>query len=275
MEATGMIKMFKKLCHSKVDNSELHVNVRHELWAIIKIFVYLFLIMAICLGVILIPVVFVFPEPLYGVSKNTIIVVLVGLTSSVATFCAIIISYFHTREIQVENRNNIRSERINSLKPFITLESMNVHSDETPSADIGISLKKHTDNTISGPFSFNVMGVILPSWGEFTYKFNLKNIGNNSAHDCSLTMNGQKIFSGKAIAKGDSISLLTILTEEIQPIDIQFQLEFSDLSDNRYVQSHQYNGTLNFTTPNHTIITHAPKPVSRENTCDDNLDKKS
>ena len=257
--------MSKILCQNEMDYSELHVNVRHELWAIIKIFVSLFLIMAICLGLIMIPVVFLFPDPLYGVSKNTIIVVLGGLTSGVATFCAIIISYFHTREIQEENRKNIRSERIDSMKPFITLESINVHSDETPSADIGISLEKNTDISLECPFLFKVKAIILPSMGQHTFKFNLKNIGNNSAHNCNLTMNGQKIFSGKAIAKGDSISLLTILTEEIQSTEILFQLEFMDLGNNRYVQYHQYKGTLDDCVPDHTIITNAPKPVSGEN----------
>ncbi|WP_319378401.1 hypothetical protein [uncultured Methanocorpusculum sp.] len=254
-----------------MDNSEQNKVVKLELSVIFKT-IGLLLVLVILLMLILAQVL---PECYFGVTKTTMILYFGSSISGVAAFCAILISYAQTRDIQEENRKNIRSERIDSLKPFITLESIVVHSKETPSADIGISLKKNTDPTIYGPFSFNVMGVILSSWGEFPYKFNLKNIGNNSAHDCSLTMNGQKIFSGKAIAKGDSISLLTILTEEIQPIDIQFQLEFMDLGDNRYVQSHQYNGTLNFITPNHTIITHAPKPVSRENTCDDNLDKKS
>ena len=82
-------------------------------------------------------------------------------------------------------------------------------------------------------------------------------------------MNGQKIFSGKAMAKDDSVSLWTA-TDIFQPVDIQFQLQFMDIGNNRYVQSHQYKGTLNGFMSDHTIITNAPKPVSDENMCDGN-----
>jgi len=66
------------------------------------------------------------------------------------------------------------------------------------------------------------------------------------------------------MAKNDSISLMTCI-DDIQPTEIQFQLEFLDIGDNRYVQSHQYKGTLNGFMSDHTIITNAPKPVSGEN----------
>lgn len=262
--------MFKILRHSKKDYSEQHVDVKHELWSILKIIFIVFVIMI----VIMFSVSVFLPDSLFGMSKATIIIFIGSSISGVTALCAIIISYFQTREIQEENRKNIRSERIDSLKPFITLESINVPTGVTKSADIGLSLEKNIDKSMEYPFLFKVKAIIFLSMGQYTFKFNLKNIGNNSAHNCSLTMNGQKIFSGKAIGKGDSISLLTILEEKIQSTEILFQLEFMDLGNNRYVQYHQYKGTLDDCVPDHTIITNAPKPVSDENKCvDDNEEK--
>ena len=264
--------MFKILRHNKKEYSEQNVVVKLELGTIFKI-IGLLLVIVILLMFLLSQIL---PGYYFGVSKTTMILFIGSSISGVAAFCAILISYVQTREIQEENRKNIRSERIDSLKPFITLESVTIRSDEIPSADMGIFLEKNTDTYLEYPYLFKVRENILLSIGQYTYKFNLKNIGNNSAHNCSLTMNGQKIFSGKAIGKGDSISLLTILEGKIQSTEILFQLEFMDLGNNRYVQSHQYKGTLNYIVSDHTIITNAPKPVSDENTCDDNnLNKKS
>lgn len=253
--------MLKQFRQCRIAYPEKNDVVKLELSVIFKI-IGLLLVLVILLMLILAQLL---PEYYFGVSKTTMILYFGSSISGVAAFCAILISYAQTREIQEENRKNIRSEKIDSLKPFITLESVTIRSDEIPSADMGIFLEKNTDTYLEYPYLFKVRENILLSIGQYTYKFNLKNIGNNSAHNCSLTMNGQKIFSGKAIGKGDSISLLTILEGKIQSTEILFQLEFMDLGNNRYVQSHQYKGTLNYIVSDHTIITNAPKPVSDEN----------
>lgn len=250
--------MLKQFRQCRIAYPEKNDVVKLELSVIFKI-IGLLLVLVILLMLILAQLL---PEYYFGVSKTTMILYFGSSISGVAAFCAILISYAQTREIQEENRKNIRSEKIDSLKPFITLESINVPLGETPSADMGISvttsLKEGMEHAL---LSFEKEPYINLCYGPQTSKFNLKNIGNNSAHNCSLTMNGQNIFTGKAIAKGDSISLLTILTEEIQPTEILFQLEFMDLGNNRYVQSHLYKGTLDCSISDDTIITNAPKPV--------------
>jgi len=257
--------MFKILRHNKKEYSEQNVVVKLELGTIFKI-IGLLLVIVILLMFLLSQIL---PGYYFGVSKTTMILFIGSSISGVAAFCAILISYVQTREIQEENRKNIRSERIDSMKPFITLELINLPCEGLPPAQIKLSVTR----------SLNERGEHVLLFGNYkdsqilsnpqVFRFNLKNIGNNSAHNCSLTMNGQKIFSGKAMAKDDSVSLLTF-TDNIQPIYIQFQLEFLDIGNNRYVQSHQYKGTLNGFMSDHTIITNAPKPVSGENTCDGN-----
>jgi uncharacterized integral membrane protein len=186
--------MFKILRHSKKDYSEQHVDVKHELWSILKIILLLFVIMI----VIMLSFSVFLPDSLFGMSKATIIIFIGSSISGVAALCAIIISYFQTREIQEENRKNIRSERIDSLKPFITLESINLPSEGLPPAQIKLSVTRSLNERGEHVLLFEKYKIDSRWSNPQHFRFNLKNIGNNSAHNCSLTMNGQKIFFRKS-----------------------------------------------------------------------------
>ncbi len=272
MGIPGVIKMFKNASLRKKKSSKEDKILMYEFWLIVIMFGLAFLLVLFFMML----AIQLLPEFYFGIAKDTMVLCIGGSISGVAAFCAILISYAQTREIQEENRKNIRSERIDSMKPFITLEPIDLPSEGFPSAQIILSVSGSLNNRGEPVLLFEKFKSGHGWSNPQIFRFNLKNIGNNSAHNCGLTINKQKIFSGKAMAKNDSISLLTIIGENIQPTEIQFQLEFMDIGDNRYVQSHQYKGTLNGRLSDYTIITNAPKPVSGENTCDDNnLNKKS
>lgn len=157
-----MIQILKKFCHREREYFEQNPVVKLGLWKIFLIIV-VSLVFVITLMLLL---VWLLPESYFGISNTPMMSFIGSSISGVAAFCAIIISYFQTRKIQEENRKNIRSEKIDSLKPFITLESINGSQEEKPSGDISISVNTNTDQSIESPLLFDVKGNNMLNMGR-------------------------------------------------------------------------------------------------------------
>ena len=136
--ALGVIQMLKKFRQCMSAYPEKNEVVKLDLRLIFKTF-GLLLILIIIIMLILAQLL---PEDYFGISKTTMIIYFGSSISGVGAFCAILISYIQNREILEENRKNIRSERIDSMKPFITLESINLPCEGLPTAQIQLSVTR-------------------------------------------------------------------------------------------------------------------------------------